>query len=138
MRQKTIQAKFIELAPAELEDGILYISEKYKAAIHKCCCGCGEKVITQLSPAHWRYSISRGEVSLHPSIGNWDMACQSHYWIKGNKVIWAGAMSQREIVAVKRRDRRDRTAQMAKVNHIKSCVVAPETWWHRLRRKLFE
>ena len=27
-------------------------------------------------------------VSLHPSIGNQKMDCQSHYWIKGGQAIW--------------------------------------------------
>jgi len=36
--------EFVESVPPELEDGVIYISMIYGTAIHKCCCGCGEKV----------------------------------------------------------------------------------------------
>jgi hypothetical protein len=36
-------------------------------------------------------------VTLYPSIGNWSFTCRSHYWIRRNKVIWAGHMSQKQI-----------------------------------------
>ena len=29
-------------------------------------------------------------ISLNPSIGNWSYPCRSHYWIKGNRVVWDG------------------------------------------------
>jgi hypothetical protein len=66
----------------------LYISPKYRSAIHLCCCGCGEKVVTPLSAAEWRLTLSDDRATLHPSMGNWSMTCRSHYWIRGNKVIW--------------------------------------------------
>lgn len=86
--------KILELTPCDLdefprvlEEGILYISEECRLAAHKCCCGCGEDVITPLNPARWRLDRHRGRVSLHPSIGNWKFACRSHYWIRSNRVI---------------------------------------------------
>lgn len=90
-----------------MEEGVLYISEEYATAGHKCCCGCGEKVLTPLNPAKWRLIKSLAGVSLYPSIGNWKFACQSHYWIKDNRVIGAGMMSKRMIEAVKAKDKRD-------------------------------
>ena len=39
-----------------------------------------------------------GAVSLFPSIGNWNFPCQSHYWIKGGRVIVAPPMTQNEIL----------------------------------------
>jgi hypothetical protein len=34
---------------------------------------------------------------LHPSIGNWSFACQSHYWIRNNRVEWAPKWSREQI-----------------------------------------
>ena len=35
------------------------------------------------------------------------MACQSHYFIRGNQVVWSGQLSKRQIKAVFERDLRD-------------------------------
>lgn len=90
-----------------MKEGVLYISEEYSTAAHKCCCGCGAKVLTPLNPAKWRLTKSVAGVSLRPSIGNWKFDCQAHYWIKDNHVIDAGMISQQKIEAVKARDKRD-------------------------------
>lgn len=34
-----------------------------------------------------------------PSTGNWSAACQSHYWIRDNKVDWARGYSAEQIAA---------------------------------------
>lgn len=104
MRIERIAPQLVELAPPTLEPGVLYISHKYKVAVHLCCCGCGEKVVTPLSPAEWRVTLTEGNATLYPSIGNWAMRCRSHYWIRNNGVIWARAFSQDMIDAVHRRD----------------------------------
>jgi Family of unknown function (DUF6527) len=108
MRTQSIRPKFVTSFPSAMEDGVLYISEEYETAGHKCCCGCGEKVMTPLHPAKWRLTKStNGAVSLYPSIGNWKFSCQSHYWIRDNRVIPAGMLSKQRIEAVKARDKRD-------------------------------
>jgi hypothetical protein len=70
--------EFVDFIPEVLEDGKLYISQTYATAVHKCCCGCGHKVVTPLSPTGWRLAVERGFVSLYPSIGNWGYPCRSH------------------------------------------------------------
>jgi hypothetical protein len=107
MRIDRVTPELVELAPRELQSGRLYISERYRAAVHLCCCGCGEKVVTPLSPAEWQVEFKEGRASLRPSIGNWSMACQSHYWIRDNQVVWSGQMSTRQMRAVFDRDQRD-------------------------------
>lgn len=136
MKRTLISPKFLDLAPKELDEGVLYISQKHRTAIHKCCCGCGEKVVTPLSPAHWQIRVTGDSISLHPSIGNWGMACQSHYWIQGNKVVWAGAMSPKQIAAVRKRDRIDQTQQIARVNREKVKRTDNGSWLSRLWRYL--
>jgi len=102
-----LRPEFIEFIPDRLEPRVLYISRRYATATHLCCCGCGLEVVTPLNPAKWRLTEHNGSVSLRPSIGNWSFPCRSHYWIEGNRVRWAGAMSPAAIVHVKTRDRRD-------------------------------
>ena len=47
---KTLNHKFVDKIPEEIEEGILYVSIPYETAIHKCCCGCGSEVVTPISP----------------------------------------------------------------------------------------
>jgi len=83
---KTVQHQFVEYVPDVIEEGILYISLPYATAIHKCICGCGNEVVTPLSPKDWQLTFDGKAVSLSPSIGNWNFACQSHYWIRNNRI----------------------------------------------------
>ena len=98
---------FVDFIPETLEQGIIYISWRYSTAAHLCCCGCGREVITPLNPAKWQLTEVEGDVSLHPSVGNWSFPCQSHYWIRNSRIFWAGAISPEMIVAVKLRDQQD-------------------------------
>lgn len=91
--------EFVEFIPDNLKDGTIYVSVVYATVAHKCCCGCGNEVITPLSPTDWKLIFDGESVSLDPSIGNWNFACQSHYWIKHNRVKWALRWTQEEINA---------------------------------------
>ncbi len=97
MRRTRIKPRYVELMPPSLEEGVLYISKKFSTAAHKCCCGCGTKIVTPLKPTDWVLTESRAGVSLDPSIGNWNHPCQSHYVIRRNRVVWAGRMTKAEI-----------------------------------------
>ncbi len=108
MRVKHITPVFVEFIPEYIESGKLYISDKYEIAIHKCCCGCGEEVVTPLSPVDWRYTMTSNGVSLFPSIGNWKYQCKSHYFIQDNSVCWAKGMSAAQIKSVEQRDSADK------------------------------
>ncbi|MHC4183668.1 MAG: DUF6527 family protein [Planctomycetota bacterium] len=101
---KTISHKFVELIPDHLENGIIYISLMYGTAIHKCFCGCENEVVTPLSPTDWILIFDGKSISLHPSIGNWSLACRSHYWIENNKVEWARELSEVEVKAGRQQD----------------------------------
>lgn len=104
MRQTHLKPSFVEFIPDHLEDGVLYISERFRTSSHKCCCGCGEEVVLPLSPAEWQLSRDGDAVSLWPSVGNWDYGCKSHYVIRRNQVRWAGSMTAHQIKRVKQRD----------------------------------
>jgi hypothetical protein len=106
-RTTGLRPEFVQLIPERLDEGVLYVSRRYSTASHLCCCGCGREVVTPLNPAKWHLSEREGTVSLRPSVGNWSFPCKSHYWIDGNRVRWAGAMSAEQIAEVKARDRHD-------------------------------
>jgi hypothetical protein len=122
-----IRPEFVVSFPAELKEGVLYISEEYATAAHKCCCGCGEKVLTPLKPSKWRLIVSAAGVSLTPSIGNWKFACQSHYWIRQNRVIDAGMMSKQKIETVKVKDKLDNQRYIAQTNSTAEAKRPPAT-----------
>ena len=89
--------KFVEFMPEHIEEGVLYISIEYCTAIHKCVCGCGNEVVTPLSPTDWQLTFDGKTVSLSPSIGNWSFKCKSHYFITKNKIRHARSWSDMEI-----------------------------------------
>lgn len=86
---KTFQHRFVEFIPESIEEGIIYISIKYRSSVHNCPCGCGSKVVTPISPSGWQIVFDGKTISLNPSIGNWNFNCKSHYWITKSKVRWA-------------------------------------------------
>ncbi|HLJ87612.1 MAG TPA: DUF6527 family protein [Candidatus Angelobacter sp.] len=104
LRHKELAFEFVENVPENLNEGVLYISTKYASAIHKCCCGCGNEVVTSLSPVGWSLIFDGDTVSLEPSIGNWNFACRSHYWISRNKVRPAAAWPESRIEAGRARE----------------------------------
>jgi hypothetical protein len=104
-REIHLKHEFVEYIPDHLKEGTIYVSLAFATAAHKCCCGCGNTVITPLSPTDWKLIFDGESISLDPSIGNWGFPCQSHYWIKRNKVRWAPQWSQKQIEAGRLRDR---------------------------------
>jgi hypothetical protein len=105
MKQERLTHEFVESFPEELEEGTLYVSMPYATVAHKCCCGCGNNVITPLSPTDWTLIFDGRKITLDPSIGNWSFPCRSHYWIKGGRVQWSKQWSQEEIAAGRAHDR---------------------------------
>lgn len=96
--------KFVEYIPDVLEDGIIYVSITYGTVVHKCCCGCGNEVVTPLTPTDWELVFDGETISLYPSIGNWQFECRSHYWIRRNRVEWAEQWSEKEIAKGRHQD----------------------------------
>lgn len=88
-QMQTINHEFVEFIPDGLEDNTIYISMEYATAVHKCSCGCQNKVVTPFSPKDWKLTFDGETISLYPSIGNWCFPCRSHYWIRDSKIEWA-------------------------------------------------
>ena len=99
-----INHKFVKYIPDHLVKGVIYISIEFSTAVHKCCCGCDEEVITPFSPTDWEINYNGKTVSLYPSIGNWSFKCQSHYWIRHSEIIWSRKWSLKEVEKNRRQD----------------------------------
>src|SRR4051812_29016454 len=100
-RLATIRPEFVDFIPKTLQEGVLYISRKYKTATHRCACGCASKVVTPLNPSGWTVTTHGHAVTLRPSIGSWSLQCRSHYWITEGRIEWALEFTEQEIDAVR-------------------------------------
>lgn len=96
-RLRRLQHQFVDQIPAALEHGVLYVTVEYATAVHSCACGCGGRVVTPFTPTDWQLLFDGETVSLSPSIGNWSFSCQSHYWIRRNRIEWAPRWSASQI-----------------------------------------
>lgn len=104
MRYKHLEHHFVEYIPEKLDPGVLYVSMEYATAVHSCCCGCGEEVVTPFTPTDWRMTFDGETISLNPSIGNWNQPCRSHYFIDRGRVIKAGTWTVEQVEAERHRD----------------------------------
>ncbi|HEX4612197.1 MAG TPA: DUF6527 family protein [Urbifossiella sp.] len=102
----TIRHEFVSAIPEAIEDGVVYVSVEFTTVVHRCCCGCGHEVVTPLSPTDWKLIFDGETVSLDPSVGSWNLPCQSHYWIVNDRVHWARAWTRDQITAERAADRR--------------------------------
>lgn len=125
----TIALERVKYMPRELSPGTLYVSIDYAVAGHLCACGCGNKVITPLGPAEWSFSERDARPTLHPSIGNWQLPCRSHYLITAGRIHWAGQWSDAQVAAGRRTEEQRRKAYYALMDRERS-------FWRRLWRSV--
>ena len=107
MKIYEMKKEFVHRVPAELEEGILYVCLDCDVVVHKCACGCGEKVVLPLSPEHWKLTCD-GEVTLSPSIGNYQYECKSHYFIRNGNVVWVESFKE-EFKSKKKRKKKKKS-----------------------------
>lgn len=105
MRYARLEHRFVEHLPETLEPGILFVSMAYATAAHRCCCGCGEEVVTPFTPTDWSMTFDGETVTLNPSVGNWQQPCRSHYVLRRGRVIGAGPWTPDQVTAEQARDR---------------------------------
>ena len=105
-----VRHQFVDFVPLVLEEGVVYISIPYATGVHRCCCGCGQEVVTPLTPTDWALVFDGESVSLKPSIGNWGLLCRSHYWITRNRIRWAKPWTDKKITTEREADRRRKAA----------------------------
>jgi len=114
MRTNTFAPEFVEYIPGQLADGVLYVSIPYCTAVHRCACGCGNKVVTPISPADWQILFDGEALSLFPSVGNWGFPCNAHYWIRSNQVLWAKPWTAEQIARGRARETRAQAEYFAR------------------------
>ncbi len=129
-RIEKIKTEFVDFIPGTLQEGTLYVSRKYHTASHLCACGCGSKVVTPLNPSGWNLTTKRGKTTLYPSIGNGSFACESHYWIREDKIEWAPKLSRHQIELSRTSDRR---AQEQYFDASPNIPLRPNLWQRFLR-----
>ncbi len=137
-----LKHEFVEYIPNHLKDGTIYVSVTFGTVVHKCCCGCGNEVITPLSPTDWKLTFDGESISLYPSIGNWNFACKSHYWIENNRVEWAKKWSEDKINTGRRHDYLNKKKYYDKKNLFHNIETHNKlgnkhNFWSRLRKRWF-
>jgi len=131
MKNNNLDHEFVEFIPDDLRAGTIYISMQFATAVHKCCCGCGNEVVTPFSPTDWKLIFNGVSVSLTPSIGNWNFKCRSHYWIREGQIVWVADMSAEQITAGRNLDQLAKTKQFKPDDSslIKNVWGAIQNWW---------
>ena len=100
-----IDLELVDYIPAELSEGKLYVSLEFRTTAHLCGCGCGTKVVLKLGPKHWSVILDGETVSMYPSVGNWQLPCRSHYWIRNGRILQAGKWSEAKVLRERRKTR---------------------------------
>lgn len=132
-RVSHFEPKFVELMPKVLESGILYVSTTYLLMVHLCACGCKEKVVLPIHPKQWRFTYNGDDVTVRPSVGNIETACNSHYWIINGDVEWSTDISSTEAARKRTRDQQEvsRYSDKPKFNS-NSQHVSKKSLWDRI------
>jgi hypothetical protein len=130
-----IELQRVQYMPKELKPSVLYVSEEFEIAMHLCPCGCGSKVKTPLGPTEWSVEETKTGPSLRPSVGNWQQACQSHYWITRGEIIWGGKWTPEQIAAGRRHEEERRHVYFEALDRQRGGLL--RRFW-RWVRSLFE
>jgi hypothetical protein len=84
--------KAVERIPRQLDEGVVYHSEKFELGALLCACGCGHRVDLLVPDSH-RITSNNGFANIHPSISVLDAACKSHYCVTAGGVLWLASFS---------------------------------------------
>ena len=130
MKLTQIRLERVHYMPEVLEPGVLYVSEEFDSVLHLCACGCGSKVSTPLGPTEWSFKDTPDGPTLDPSVGNWQLPCQSHYWIWAGRVEWSTKWSPKQIAAGRRHEEDKRRSYYAALDRQRG------GWWSRLWQRI--
>jgi len=129
-----IKLQRVHYMPKELKPGVLYVSEEFGAAAHLCACGCGSKIRTPLGPTEWNLEETDSGPTLRPSIGNWQQACQSHYWIYRGDILWSDKWTPEQIAAGRRSEEQRRGAYYDALDRRRNGFL--QRFWCWVKRQL--
>lgn len=121
MELKEFELRLVHRVPETLEFGVLYVCFECNVVVHLCACGCGEKVVLPIDPDFWVVKYDGEQISLSPSVGNFQFKCKSHYWIRDNRVIWVPG----PIVETKHNEPK----HPERGNHCFRCIIKKVLMW---------
>jgi len=124
-----IELQHVHYMPMELKPGVLYVSYEFGTAAHLCACGCNSKIRTPLGPTEWTLEETDNGPSLWPSIGNWQLPCQSHYWIIDGQVEWSTIWTPKQIALGRRAEEERRQAYYDALDYRRSGVLCRFWSW---------
>ncbi len=86
------RAPSMSALPTRLGADLYVIGESTpKWAILECPCRCGERIDVNLmrnrSP-HWTLALKADRATLAPSLWMPDTKCGSHFFVRGNRIVW--------------------------------------------------
>ena len=89
-----LDLQIVDEIPEVLKESILYYSPKYHTAAHLCPCGCGSRIVTPITYSgqcaerkSWGLQYTDdGIVTLTPSVGNFQLPCKSHYFVRSSRI----------------------------------------------------
>lgn len=137
-----MKVEFVEEIPRGLDRDTVYVSMTFAVVAHSCFCGCGHQVVTPLSPRDWKLTFDGEAISLYPSIGNWNLDCKSHYWIRASKIIWADQWSDDRIAAGRERTQKEKNRyyQNQTIGPVAEVITKAmvntgkkKSWWAQIR-----
>ena len=127
MKIDKIELQQVHYMPKELKPGVLYVSKEFSTSAHLCACGCGSKIRIPLGPTDWAFEETNTGPSLYPSIGNWQIACKSHYWINRGEIIWANRWTDDQIAAGRQAEEKRRLSYFDKFDSPRNKI--PLNFW---------
>lgn len=129
--------EFVRSAPGVLTAGVLYVSMEHAVVLHLCACGCGHQVVLELAPTEYTLNYDGEGITLEPSVGNWSFPCQSHYFVRDSKVVWAPGWTAAQIATGRARDAVRREAyEVQRTGTSSTAVATTRAWWRRLLHRL--
>ena len=83
LKKISIIVKHVYFIPDELEQDVIYISNRFQTSMHICLCGCGNKAVTPfgLKKKGWTITENEKGVTFKPSILNTNCPDRYHYII---------------------------------------------------------
>jgi hypothetical protein len=114
--------QLVDRIPTQMRGDVVYHTKEFELAGLLCACGCSHR-ITLLVPDSHQVWDQGGYATIRPSIGVFDGACKSHYFITAGEVQWLPAFSGAQVATIMQ-------AQIAR--HV-AREAKPAPWWQRAK-----
>ena len=89
---RIVQIDSMSELPRRLGNSLFVVGSPPKWAVLRCPCGCGERIDVNLMKSkapRWTLELEQDGASLNPSLWMPADKCESHFWIRRNRICWA-------------------------------------------------